>query len=315
MKKLSAQFEGGQIAMTLAGIAYADPNEISYYLNQPNYATQGEWSLVWGPAQTTGNLMYVAKNETANIYAVVIRGTYPHFSWALFVDLYEDLDAGNVTPWTYPVTPDAVIANGTADGLADLTGMTSAGSTLLEFIGMTPENATIVVTGHSLGGCLTSVLAPWLQYQLSEAGSSGRPFMPFTFAAPTAGNKAFADLYTAMFQNSWRYYNTFDIIPNGFASLAAVKNLYPSPGPECPWELADAIDLVNDWLQHENVSYVQTNGAGEPLSGQLSKSTMDFISEALHQHGHNRYLALLGAPKLPFEAITARVLTRQSVQA
>src|SRR5205085_796471 len=128
MKKvLPAQFEGGQIAMTLAGIAYADPAEISHYLNQPNLATKGEWRLVWGPAQTPGNLMYVAKSNKANIYAVVIRGTYPHFGWALFVDLYEDLDAGNVTPWDYPATPEAVIANGTADGLEDLVGMTSEG--------------------------------------------------------------------------------------------------------------------------------------------------------------------------------------------
>jgi triacylglycerol lipase len=185
---------------------------------------------------------------------------------------------------------------------------------LLEFIETTPENATIVVTGHSLGGCLTSVLAPWLQYQLAQSGNTGRAFMPFTFAAPTAGNQAFANMYTAMFPNSWRYYNTLDLIPNGFATLAAIKELYPSPGPKCPWELADAIDLVNDWLQHEGVSYIQTNGEGEPLRGQLSNTTMDFLAEALYQHGHNTYLTLLGAPNLPFEAMTIRVLARTLVQ-
>jgi triacylglycerol lipase len=312
MQKIgSSEFEGGQFTMTLAAITYADPpDEISYYLSQPGYATKGQWKLVWGPGQTTGNLMYVAKDDTADIYAIAIRGTYPYFSLALLVDLYEDLDAGEVTPWAYPPTPQAVIANGTADGLADLTGMTWNGLTLLDFIQTTPEDATIVVTGHSLGGCLASVLAPWLRYQLSEAGSTRRTLMPFTFAAPTAGNQAFANMYNTMFPNSWHYYNTLDAIPNGFATLAAIKELYPLPGPKCPWELADAIDFVNYLLNTAGVSYVQTNDNGKPLPGKVSDSGADFLSEMSIQHGHNTYLSLLGAPILPFIVQTIRVLSR-----
>jgi hypothetical protein len=110
--------------------------------------------------------------------------------------------------------------------------------------------------------------------------------------------------------HSWRYYNTLDAIPNGFATLAAIKELYPLPGPKCPWELADAIDFVNYLLNTAGVSYVQTNDNGKPLPGKVSDSGADFLSEMSIQHGHNTYLSLLGAPILPFIVQTIRVLSR-----
>src|SRR5436190_22061859 len=93
-----------QIAMTLAALSYAPANEIAGYLANPSFATNGEWSLAWGPADTSGNQMFVAKHSNANRFAISIRGTVPKFSLALLVDLYEDLDVNHPQPWPYPVT-------------------------------------------------------------------------------------------------------------------------------------------------------------------------------------------------------------------
>src|SRR5262245_30077942 len=146
--KSSTTFTLDQIAMTLSAIAYVNPSDIPTYLANPQYATMGEWNLVWGPGVTTGNLMYVAKYKYDNIYAVVIRGTVLSFSFATLVDLYEDLDVGTQMPWRYPQVPGALVAGGTLYGLSELLSMLSNGITLLEFLASLPDGAFVFVTGH-----------------------------------------------------------------------------------------------------------------------------------------------------------------------
>jgi hypothetical protein len=288
-----------QVAMTLAALAYAPANEIAGYLANPAYATNGEWSLAWGPSNTIGNQMFVAKHHTANRFAISIRGTVPSFSLAMLIDLFEDLDVNHPQPWPYPASAGAVIAGGTLDGLNDLAGMTSGGLSLLDYIeAQVGAGSEIIITGHSLGGALTTVLAPWLQYQLSQSGKAVT-IIPYTYAAPTAGNQAFADFYTTMFSRSFRYYNDIDVIPKAWAALSSVKDLYPAPGPTCPWEIKDTVDVVTLWLSRiDGVTYVQPNGNGNPLNGVAGAA--EFLTEAGIQHGHNNYLTLLGAPVLPF---------------
>ena len=289
-----------QIAMTLAALAYAPYGDISGYLSNPSFATNGEWYLAWGPGETSGNQMFVAKRGDYNQYAISIRGTVPQLGLALLVDLYEDLDVGHPKPWIYPVTPGALVAGGTLDGLNDLSGMTSGRLSLLDYLNprVTPD-CEIIVTGHSLGGALATVLAPWLKYELSQAGKSPE-IKVYTYAAPTAGNQAFADMYNNMFSQSFRYYNDIDVIPKAWAGLSGIKDLYPAPGPACPREFKDTVDLVSLWLSRiDGVSYVQPNAQGNSLNG-VATSTTDFLAEVGDQHGHNTYLTLLGAPLLPF---------------
>jgi hypothetical protein len=276
--------------------------------NPPN-ATNGAWTLVWGPAVTAideGNLMFITYNKSTNQYAIAVRGTYPYFGLALLVDLYEDLDVNHPLPWQYPTVAGALVAGGTIDGLNDVVAFTSDGVAFRTFVDsqIAPSGADIFVTGHSLGGALTTVLAPWLVYQLSQSNAKNA-VMPYTYAAPTAGNSAFASFYTGLFKSSYRYYNTIDIVPKAWADLLSIKSLYSSPGPACPWELKDTIDLISDWLNAIKVGYTQPNETGENLPG-VPSPTSDFFAEALDQHDHNYYLKLLGAPTVP---ITARAVS------
>ena len=294
--------------MTLAAITYAPAADIQSYLlpttNPPN-ATNGNWALAWGPAVTAidkGNLMFVSYNGSTNQYAIAIRGTYPYFGLSLLVDLYQDLDVSHPHPWQYPNVDGALVAGGTIDGLNDLVVMTSDGVAFRTFVEskIAPSGADIFVTGHSLGGALTTVLGPWLVYELAQINAKNA-VMPYTFAGPTAGNTEFANFYTGLFTNSYRYYNAIDIVPKAWADLVGIKSLYSSPGPGCPWELKDTIDLTLDWLNAIKVNYTQPNGAGESLPGMPSPAS-DFFAEALDQHDHNYYLKLLGAPTVPITA-------------
>ncbi len=301
-------YTDSQIMMTLAAITYAPAKDIGSYLlpttNPPN-ATNGDWALVWGPAVTAidaGNLMFVTYNKSTNQYAIAVRGTYPNFGLALLVDLYEDLDVSHPLAWQYPVVPGALVAGGTIDGLNDLIRFTSNGLAFHNFVDsqIAPSGAEIFVTGHSLGGALTTVLAPWLVDRLSQRNAKNA-VIPYTYAGPTAGNAAFASFYTGLFKNSYRYHNTIDTVPKAWADLLSIKSLYSSPGPACPWELKGGIDLVLDWLNTIKVGYTQPNGSGEILPG-VPSPTSDFFAEALDQHDHNYYLRLLGAPTVPITA-------------
>lgn len=313
-------FTDSQIMMTLAAITYAPAKDIGSYLlptTNPSNATNGDWALVWGPAVTaidTGNLMFVTYNKSTNQYAIAIRGTYPYFGLAMLVDLYEDLDVSHPCPWQYPAVPGALVAGGTIDGLDDVIRFTSNGVAFHTFIDsqIAPSGADIFVTGHSLGGALTTVLAPWLVHRLSQCNAKNT-VMPYTYAAPTAGNAIFASFYTGLFKSSHRYYNAIDIVPKAWADLLSIKGLYSAPGPACPWELKGGIDLVLDWLNITKVSYTQPNGSGESLPG-VPSPTSDFFAEALDQHDHNYYLRLLGTPTVPIAAPRTRASSKKKLR-
>lgn len=294
----SDQFDFSQVMMTLAAITYADPADIPNQLNNVHYATRGQWNLVWGPVVSSGNLVYVTRYTPSYgdpVYAVAIRGTVIKFDWATLFNLFEDLESSIMLPWIYPEVPNAYIAGGTAFGLEVLSLMRDrvTGYSLLEFFQQN-QHGPVCVTGHSLGGCLTTVLAPWLNYQFGQVGIKSL-VIPCSFAAPTAGNQAFADWYNTAFEvPTYRYYNTVDAIPMAWQNLDGIKLLFPG-GQPCPAAVADAVNLVNEYLEKCGASYVQPNGNGNPLTGQVTNNP-DWFTEMGHQHDHKVYLKLLGAP-------------------
>jgi Lipase (class 3) len=138
---------------------------------------------------------------------------------------------------------------------------------LLDFLrGVLAGSGTeVIVTGHSLGGALVTVLAPWLYDQLPKAGRT-RPVAvtPYTFAAPTAGNQAFVNYYTSLFANAYRCVNTLDIVAMAWANLATLLDMYPSPGQSL-WNYSKAlyflVDLTNDCLSKTCAQTNQQSGA------------------------------------------------------
>ncbi|HLM66175.1 MAG TPA: lipase family protein [Longimicrobium sp.] len=295
-----------QVAMTLAGLCYAPRRRIAEHLADPALATAGAWRMVWGPVETLANLVYVAYSPDANAFAVAIRGTVPTPGPAQLLNIYQDLHVAQAVPWPHPGAPDARIARGTSDGLRALLSRASGGVKLDAFLAQATAaapGACVVVTGHSLGGCLASVLAPHLRHRLPEVTVA-----PVTFAAPTAGNEAFAAFFDSLFPGAPRYYNRLDVVPMAWAGLDAFVSLFPPPGPRCPAAFRETARLVTRWLRRAGVSYAQP-GEGIELAGVPERLflRMDpvaaFTRELLRQHHPNSYLALLGAPGLPFELV------------
>jgi hypothetical protein len=190
-----------EFAMTLSTLAYVDENrtatqqqtinEINAGLEQAGY--EG-WQVVWGPALNVdrSNLAYAAGNGQTGQLAISIRGS----DFSFWLNWIEDLAAVRQVPYNQFVSSaSGQIAFGTAIGLRQVLGMRDGTTSLETFLTAAPEGTPVLITGHSLGGCLASALAPCAANWMSRAAS----ISVYTIAAPSPGNADFADYYNALF--------------------------------------------------------------------------------------------------------------------
>jgi hypothetical protein len=191
---------------------------------------------------------------------------------------------------------------------------------LVSTAGGTP---TIYVTGHSLGGAVTSVLSLYLAKVVQW--STQPIFQVYTFAAPAAGLTDFATLCTQTFPNvqsgknsGWRVYNVWDVVPQVWteSTMSAMKSWY-SWGPEATAEVKYGIDQAIKRITTTSGSYIPytqpylTNTTNTIALNQIQKgstyppqydpnylqsTTADFVGQLGFQHANNTYLALLNAP-------------------
>ena len=261
------------------------------------------WRCSWGPATDAdgSNLALVAtalrESDNAPLFqVVVIRGTDKidkHLKGHILGDieqLYEDLGvmSQKSLPW---LPPSACIAQGTADGLDVIQNLRwpniLPNRTLEHYlantqIGPVQDRPPIVVTGHSLGGCLTSVVAPWLAWALP-----GTRVHAISFAGPSAGNQPFVAYLASVIPTFRRYYNTLDVIPNWWATLGATNSIYSADGLDTPDLL-----IVADWLFNKLDPHYAQPVTGVPLSGEFTFG-LDWRGEAALQHHAQTYQSLL----------------------
>lgn len=333
-----------QVMMTLAALAYADETPLAGETvadqearvlgtlnSDPTYgltqvATTRDWQALWvgiSDDDERSNLAFIAKSRLApNTYAVAIRGT----DFGLFMDKVEDFDVATMLPFAFP--PETKISHGAQDAFAKVIEAicvtqsaatladTSLVQALTQLIAATPNGnkTTIYVTGHSLGGAMATTLSLFL---LSQHWPDVI-FQVYTFAAPTAGDAAFAQAFDDAFRyvsttdnSSWRVVNAFDVVPNAWQTLQAVEDsYYPPPGPAASYMVRLLIDGMG--LAAADNAYVQPNqpGSGHAVvlnadyrlydPGDTAGDLHAFLGQLAFQHGCNAYLHLLGAPLVKF---------------
>jgi hypothetical protein len=299
---MSRPWPDSAIAMTLAAIAYQ--RDIPGQLRSAGYATAGDWSLVWGPvADEYGNLAYVAKSVSNGRYALAIRGTETTFSLATLRNWFYDLDVLTQVVWPYFSNyQGSRISNGAFLQASNLTSASWSGETLASFLTQEmPADTTLIITGHSLGGNLASVLASWISsLRGPQAQQSDPNTVVYTFGAPSAGNTEFTSAFNARFPQSWRYWNSLDIVARAWDRLPDLDQIYDGIGISTPGDVQLVIDgmeaaLLVSEAWYDSV-YEQPNGAGTLLSGQAMIPAIGWVFEAAAQHISNTYLSLLGAP-------------------
>jgi triacylglycerol lipase len=159
---------------------------------------------------------YVAVGGDPTTAVVALRGTETNMEW--WDDFHWDL-----VPFA-PVTDGGKVASGFYDIYASIGTMapgqqasTSAPGTVAADVaqaatsglaaGLDPADLPMVVTGHSLGGALATMLVADL--------TANRALKPqaWTFASPRTGDATFAARYGALSTVSWRIYNQVDVVP------------------------------------------------------------------------------------------------------
>ena len=274
-------YDDTQVMATLATLAYVDgiagddfhpmKDEAAFMFGQlqaalaaGHLATQGKWQLRWlGLSEDQGNLAYIAENVTENKLAVVVRGTVFALSGPGAINVLQDLAVGSLKDFqlggqTATVGGEKVQISQGADlalmGVSNATFVvgghgledTTLADALSKLIGS--GSPTVYVAGHSLGGCIATMLA----LQLKDAWSN-LAFQVYTFAATTAGLAPFAQLFDETFDgksskdNAWRITNRWDVVPHLWSTLESDvydDDWYPDPGPNRDWHVYGALQIL-----------------------------------------------------------------------
>ena len=308
-----------ELAMTLSTLAYVDENriasqqemidEINAGLDEAGYRS---WEVAWGPALNAdrSNLLYAARNSETGQLAVSIRGS----DFSFWLNWLEDLAVIRLVPYDQFVptaSKTAQIAYGTAVGLRQVLGMQDGTESLETFLTAAPEGTPILITGHSLGGCLASALAPCVA---DWVGNTSTVFV-YTIAAPSPGNEDFASYYNVLFNQSghstaFRFFNSLDVVPNAWASLNTVETYYPPLVP-CSSDISKIIDRAENAVggKYRQLGELAAGSAVElpgtiitPFAAPRGRMELNpfenalFLWEADQQHACTTYQALLQTP-------------------
>jgi triacylglycerol lipase len=169
----------------------------------------------FGPDQSRVFYGYVAVGGDPTTAVVALRGTestmewWDDFQWDLvpftqipnggkvaqgFYDIYDSI--GTMAPGQEGTSAPSAVA-------ADVAQAATSGPA----VGLDPGSLPLVVTGHSLGGALATLLVTDLNATTALAPQA------WTFASPQVGDATFAARYAGLSTVSWRIYNQVDVVP------------------------------------------------------------------------------------------------------
>jgi len=305
--------------IALAGCWHTDPTKVSEAVTSLMGEMLPQQEIVWGPAvhqprpafpdnesRLTDALVYICRDFDTGDYSVVFRGTntVSAIEWLL-----QDFMVQNQVPWLKvqagPAPPDAMVSDGTAIAVAlrrDLrpeTGEKGEGTTFEdELVGLIEQSEGRCVmrfTGHSLGGLLAPVMALWLVDYLEQIHrddlTAKLDLEVYSYAAPTAGNRAFAAYLESRIHTIRRYTGLLDIAPMAWdeSNMKGMPSTY-EPGIRMQGLTRTLYDLGQRITQGKG--YAQP-GPCIAVPSTIAPTSVDhFLLEAAYQHAAP-YLGML----------------------
>jgi hypothetical protein len=294
-------------------------------LNQVIYKTDIQAALdkyapafeaVFIPQPVNGNYAAIVKERSTNRYALIIRGSVMEFSNEGFQNfILQDFNIFRIKEWKYTDSvKEAYISNGAWIGFQNLLLLKDrqSGLSVKDFIAQKiPAHASIVITGHSLGGNLAYPFAGYLKNELDRKNKIALQLI--TFGAPAAGNAAFIKDMESKFPEGERYTGSMDIA-SMFPDLESIGKLSKAMGLDSVLQLgkldAYGVDadnlasLANLLLEKTNVinesnKYVQSQKHLRLLEVKNNSSSIELSTDAIFNrayqfHKVDMYAELLG---------------------
>lgn len=301
-------------------------NQVVYKINhKDSFAKYAPgYDIVFLPQPVNGNLALIVKNKITEQYALVIRGSLIEFTNAGFQNfILQDFNIFTIKKWQYADTvKEAYISNGAYTGFQNLLQLKdiNTGLAIKEFIEQKiPVDASIVITGHSLGGNLAYPLAGYLKKELPVEKKNRLQLV--TFGAPAAGNAAFVQDMEEKFPEAERYTIDKDIAPVfpdyarmgelarmiGIDSVLDIDKLIAG-GTPADINASDIINIAGELLEQGGVitktnKYVQSQKHLRVLTSNDTASSHSVSVEALFNrayqfHKADAYALLLGGNKI-----------------
>ncbi len=185
------------------------------------------YKIVWQPNEVNGNYAVVLKNINTPQYALIVRGSLIEFSEKGFQNfIIQDFNIFTFKDWSYTDTvKKAAISNGSYIAFENLLQLkdTATQKSLEDFLkNELAENASLIITGHSLGGNMAQTYASYIWQKLNTAQRSHTNVI--SFGATAVGNKYFVKDLEDKFPLGERYEIEKDIAPK-FPSVEKLGNI------------------------------------------------------------------------------------------
>ncbi|MCX8020638.1 MAG: lipase family protein [Chitinophagaceae bacterium] len=235
-RNIKAPFLTAREAVDLCRASYKDHSADTLAAYLP------DMEIVFLPAESVnGNFAYIARKKNVPQYAVVIRGSIMEFSNDGFNNfLIHNLQIFNQQPWPYCDTvTGAFVSRGSWIAFQNLLRLTDrkSGLSLKDFLEKElPRQASLLVTGHSLGGNLSNLTASYLKKELKSPVKNNMHLI--TFGAPASGNEAFVKDLEQKFPTGERYVIDKDIAP-AFPDYEAAGEIARKIGLDSIWKPAN----------------------------------------------------------------------------
>jgi hypothetical protein len=254
-------------------------------------AAAPDWEATWVRlTPDRANLAFVARRKAdAGTAVVALRGTV-----LSILDIVEDLDVAVTVPFQVGGATKGNVSRGAMEAFTGI----AMGTDLAKRLAEGGEPKIIYVTGHSLGGALVTMVAPYLARMFK-----GAQVLPFTYAAPTAGDSSFAQSFSSQFPAQCLV-NEYDVIPRAWAGLDTLAGLYPQTGWEVFYGLLALIALLKASLgplpDYDQPMQIDALNSDNALHVSETHPTFEsWLAEAEFQHLLSTYLQALKTAPLP----------------